>query len=266
MSYPIRHERILLEQAEQDRSQALHDQATTHAANLAEMQQVAETFRAAKEQTYNTLSVESQKALEAAQAETLRRQGEWDTEKKNLEIELDRLRTNNASLVEGIDRIQTSSNESRDAYMALLRSNITDDEERTAAEARRVAAQAELEKSAKEELRSYKTDLTEQKKSFEECLQEMEQLQLQQRLAYQKEVSEANDRHRENIKESKASGERTLQTMEKLYKDSISELRAQMSTKAAEYEQTIASLQFESDDRRKRILQQSNLLDLQRRL
>jgi vacuolar-type H+-ATPase subunit I/STV1 len=68
------------------------------------------------------------------------------------------------------------------------------------------------------------------------------------------------------MKESKASGERTLQTMEKLYKDSISELRAQMSTKAAEYEQTIASLQFESDDRRKRILQQSNLLDLQRRL
>jgi enolase len=90
MSYSIRHERILLEQAEQDRQQALQDQATTHAANLAEMQQAAETFRTAKEQTYNRLSVDSQKALEAAQAETLRHQGEWATEKKNLETAADK--------------------------------------------------------------------------------------------------------------------------------------------------------------------------------
>jgi hypothetical protein len=54
--------------------------------------------------------------------------------------------------------------------------------------------------------------------------------------------------------------------MEELYKDTISELRTQMSTKATEDQQTIASLQSESREHRTRMLQQSRALDLQRRL
>jgi hypothetical protein len=90
--------------------------------------------------------------------------------------------------------------------------------------------------------------------------------QQQQRLAYQKELSEANDLRRASVREAKESGDRTLQTMEGLYKNTISELRTQMSTKATEDAQTIARIRSESDERRTRILQQSQTLDLQRRV
>jgi hypothetical protein len=54
--------------------------------------------------------------------------------------------------------------------------------------------------------------------------------------------------------------------MEGLCKDTISELRTQMSTKVTEDAQTIARIRSESDERRTRILQQSQTLDLQRRV
>jgi hypothetical protein len=73
MSYSIRHERILLEQAEQDRQPALQSQAATHAAKLVDMRKAVRAFRTGKERAYNALSTESQGSLEAVQAEMLRR-------------------------------------------------------------------------------------------------------------------------------------------------------------------------------------------------
>jgi hypothetical protein len=77
----------------------------------------------------------------------------------------------------------------------------------------------------RDKLRSSQNETREQKTSFEERIEKMEQQQQQQRLVYQKELSEANDLRRASVREAKESGDRTLQTMEELYKDTISELR-----------------------------------------
>jgi hypothetical protein len=91
-------------------------------------------------------------------------------------------------------------------------------------------------------------------------------MERQQRLASQKELSDSNDLRRASVREAKESDDRTPQTMEKLYKDTISELRAKMSTQATEDRQTITSHQSESRKHRTRMFQQSQTLDLQRRL
>jgi hypothetical protein len=59
MSYSIRHERILLEQAEQDRQPALQSQAATHAAKVVDMQKAVKAFKTGKEQAYDALSTKS---------------------------------------------------------------------------------------------------------------------------------------------------------------------------------------------------------------
>jgi hypothetical protein len=94
----------------------------------------------------------------------------------------------------------------------------------------------------------------------------MERQQQEQLLASRKELSDSNDLRRTSVREAKESGDRTLQTMEKLYKGTIAELRVQMSTKANEDRQTITNLESEAREHRTRMFQQSQTLDLQRRL